>query len=155
MPRTDSASRVIPAAPEHVFAALVDEEARTTWLPPTGMSARFEHFDARPGGGYRLVLTYDEDTGQGKSGSNSDVVTVRFTAVEPPVRIVEVSQFTSDDPAFAGAMTITWSVEPDVEGALVTVTADDVPDGISKADHDAGLSSSLENLAAYVARRHH
>jgi uncharacterized protein YndB with AHSA1/START domain len=155
MPRRDSASRVIPATPEDVFAALADEEARVAWLPPKGMTGRFEQFDPRPGGGYRLVLTYDDDGGQGKSGSNTDVVNVRFAAVEPPVRIVEASEFISDDPAFAGTMTITWSVEPDTAGALVRVTADNVPDGISKSGHDAGLRSSLEKLAEYLAQRRH
>ncbi len=37
--------------------------------------------------------------------------------------------------------------------ARVTVTADNVPNGISKADHDAGMRSSLENLTAFVERR--
>ena len=83
------------------------------------------------------------------------MVNVRFAAVEPPVRIVEASEFISDDPAFAGTMTITWSVEPHTAGALVTVTADNVPDGISKSDHDAGLHSRLENLAEYLAQRRH
>jgi hypothetical protein len=31
----------------------------------------------------------------------------------------------------------------------VVVGADDVPDGINAADHAAGLSSSLDSLAAY------
>lgn len=153
MPRTDSASRTIAARPEDVFAALVDEEARVAWLPPEGMSGRFEEFDPRPGGGYRLVLTYDDEAARGKSGANTDVVDVRFTAVEPPARLVETSEFVSDDPAFTGTMTVTWTVEAVTEGTLVRVTADDVPDGISKADHDAGLSSSLENLAEHLARR--
>ena len=49
MPRRDSASRVIPATPEDVFAALADEEARVVWLPPKWMTGRFEQFDPRPG----------------------------------------------------------------------------------------------------------
>jgi len=32
----------------------------------------------------------------------------------------------------------------------VDIRADDVPDGINAADHAAGLSSSLDNLAASV-----
>jgi hypothetical protein len=32
----------------------------------------------------------------------------------------------------------------------VDIRAEDVPDGINAADHAAGLSSSLDNLAAYV-----
>ena len=50
MARTDTASLVIAAPPDRVYAALVDPEALTAWLPPDGMSRRFERFDARPGG---------------------------------------------------------------------------------------------------------
>jgi hypothetical protein len=34
----------------------------------------------------------------------------------------------------------------------VDIRADDVPDGINAADHAAGVSSSLDNLAASVER---
>src|SRR6476469_3282485 len=57
VPRTDTAFREIAAPPGRVFAALVDPDALAAWLPPGGMSARFERFDARPGGSYRMVLT--------------------------------------------------------------------------------------------------
>src|SRR6478736_130423 len=68
MPRTESASRVIRSTPAQVFVALVDEEALLQWLPPGGMSGRFERFDPRPGGSYRLVLTYEDgSSGSGKS----------------------------------------------------------------------------------------
>ena len=56
MPRTDKASRVTTAPPGRVWAALVDPEALLAWLPP-GMTGRFERFDARPDGSYRMVLT--------------------------------------------------------------------------------------------------
>ena len=59
MTRTDVASRVIATPPDRVFAALLDRDALMAWLPPGGMTARFERFDPRPGGSYRLVLTYD------------------------------------------------------------------------------------------------
>jgi hypothetical protein len=52
------------------------------------MTARFERFDPRPGGSYRLVLTYSgESHGPGKAGADSDVVDVRFvdiTAADVP-----------------------------------------------------------------------
>jgi hypothetical protein len=35
----------------------------------------------------------------------------------------------------------------------VTVTEENVPSGISKADHDAGLKSSLGHLADVVERQ--
>lgn len=37
MTRTDTASRVIAASVETVYAALVDPEALIVWLPPHGM----------------------------------------------------------------------------------------------------------------------
>jgi hypothetical protein len=49
-------------------------------------------------------------------------------------------------------MTMTWAVTAVNEGTRVDIVADDVPDGISAADHAAGLNSSLENLAAYLDR---
>ncbi len=58
--------------------------------------------------------------------------------------------FASDDPAFAGTMTMTWAVQAVGGGTRVEITADDVPDGISADDHAAGLSSSLDNLARHV-----
>lgn len=71
MARTDMASRVIAAPPARVYAALVDPEALTAWLPPDGMSGRFERFDAQPGRSYRLVLTYaDASTARGKATAN-------------------------------------------------------------------------------------
>ena len=134
-----------------VYAALVDPEALTTWLPPTGMTGRFERFDLRPGGSYRLVLTYeDASSAPGKSTADSDVVEGRFVDVEPGVRVVQAVDFESDDPALAGTMTMTWSVSDVEGGTLVDFRADDVPTGISAEDHAAGLASSLANLAAYV-----
>lgn len=154
MPRTDRASRVIAAPPERVFAAFVDPEALAAWLPPQGMTARFERFDLRPGGSYRLVLTYaDASGGPGKARPDADVVEARFVEVVPDVRVVQAVEFVSDDPAFAGTMRMTWEVTAAGAGSRVTITADDVPDGISPEDHAAGIASSLENLAAYVEGR--
>lgn len=150
MGRTDSASRVVGAAPDAVFAALLDARSRERWLPPTGMTGRFDWFDPRPGGGYRLVLTYDSPAGVGKSGEDSDVAEVRFVVVEPG-RVVEEADFVSDDPRFAGTMTITWTIDKRETGSLVSVTAADVPVGIGKADHEVGLASTLANLAAHLA----
>jgi uncharacterized protein YndB with AHSA1/START domain len=42
MRRTDTAVRVISAPPDRVFAALTDPEALVVWLPPDGMTGRFE-----------------------------------------------------------------------------------------------------------------
>ena len=58
--------------------------------------------------------------------------------------------FVSDDPAYAGTMTMTWEVTAVDGGDALDIRADDVPDGISADDHAAGLASSLANLAAHL-----
>ena len=125
----------------------------TAWLPPDGMTGRFERFDPRPGGSYRLVLTYtDASHAAGKATADSDIVEARFVDIVPGVRVVQAVDFVSDDPAFAGTMTMTWEVTAVDGGTRVDITADDVPDGISAEDHAAGLASSLANLADYLDR---
>jgi uncharacterized protein YndB with AHSA1/START domain len=151
MARTDTASRVIAAPPDRVYAALVDPEALVAWLPPDGMSGRFERFDARAGGSYRLVLTYaDASAAPGKATADSDIVEARFVDMVPGVRVTQAVDFESEDPAYAGTMTMTWELTPGDTGTRVTIRAEDVPEGISAADHAAGLGSSLANLAAYL-----
>ena len=150
MSHRDVGRATIDAPPSEVFAALVDAEARTVWLPPANMSGRFDWFDARPGGGYRLTLTYDDSATRGKSMDNADVVEVRFTVIDEPRQLVEEADFVADDPNLAGTMTLTWSLDPVGRGTLVTITATDVPDGIASKDHAAAFTSTLSNLEKYV-----
>jgi uncharacterized protein YndB with AHSA1/START domain len=152
MPRTDTASRVVAAPPARVFASFVDRASLVEWLPPDGMTARFEHFDPRPGGSYRLVLTYDDPRARGKATPSSDVVEARYVDIVPGTRVVQAVDFVSDDPSFAGTMTMTWEVADVDGGTRVDITADNVPDGISAEDHAAGLASSLANLARHLER---
>lgn len=99
-----------------------------------------------------MRLTYAEapESG-GKSGADSDVVDVRFVEIAPDDRVVQAVEFESDDPSFAGTMTMTWTVTAvSTGGTRVDIRADDVPPGISADDHVDGLRSSLTNLATYL-----
>jgi uncharacterized protein YndB with AHSA1/START domain len=149
--RTDCAVRFLRAKPEAVYRAFVEPEALLAWLPPPGMRGEMLYFDARPGGGYRMRLTY-VDGGEGKSSADSDLVEVRFEALEPRRRIVQSAEFDSDDPAFAGTMQMTWSFDRYDAGTRVTIICRNVPPGIDRAEHDAGLQGSLANLARLVER---
>jgi uncharacterized protein YndB with AHSA1/START domain len=151
MERTDAASRGIAAPPAQVFAALLDRDALMAWLPPKGMTASFEQFDPRPGGWYRLVLTYaDASRAPGKATPEADLIEARYIDIVPDVRIVQAVDFVSLDPAFAGTMTMTWEVSAVEAGTRVDIVAADVPDGISAEDHAAGLASSLATLAEHL-----
>lgn len=149
--RTDSASRIIRAAPEAVYRAFASAEAWTVWLPPAGMTATIEEFDFRPGGHYRLALTYRRPgPGEGKTLPGTDVVEGRFVELVDNRKMVQEAEFVADDPAFAGVMTMTWSLAPVPEGTEVTIVAENVPPGIRAEDHDEGLRSTLSNLAAFA-----
>lgn len=147
--RTDLASRCVRATPQVIYRAFTDPAALVAWLPPKGMRARLERFDLRAGGGYRMVLTYEDPAARGKASADSDIVEVRFTEIVPNERIVQQVEFVSDDPAFAGTMTMTWQLAAMPEGTEVTVRCENVPPGIGKEEHDAGLRSTLANLAAF------
>lgn len=147
------ASCVIAVPPRKVYDALVDPDALATWLPPSGMTGKLERFDPRPGGSYRMVLTYVEvPASGGKTTADTDIVEVRFVDLIRGARVVQAVDFVSDDPAYAGTMTMTWEVAAVDGGSRVDITADGVPDGISAEDHAAGLRSSLENLARFLVR---
>lgn len=150
--RTHSASRLVRAAPEKIYDAFMTPQAMVAWRPPEGMKARIFEFDPREGGGFRMALEYESDAHDlpGKSSDHADIVQGRFGALVPGRRIVEHVEFESEDPAFAGTMTVTTTLEPVVGGTRVTVRCDDVPEGISESDHKAGIASSLENLARFT-----
>lgn len=148
---THSASRVVHAEAERVFAALVDADALLRWLPPQGMTGHFERFDARTGGSYRLVLSYGPGgAGAGKTTADSDVVEVRFVELVPGVRVVEAVDFVADDDAFAGTMTMTWALSAAGSSTRVEIRAENVPPGIGAEEHTEGMASSLANLAAFL-----
>jgi uncharacterized protein YndB with AHSA1/START domain len=152
--KIDSGSRLIRADAAAIYNAYINPADRVRWLPPTGMNGRIDIFDPRPGGQYRIVLTYDPgaQSSQGKTTEDADVVHGRFLELVPNQRTVQSVQFESDDPRFAGEMIMTWLLTPATEGTTVQTTAENVPEGISPSDHAAGFAASLANLAAFVER---
>lgn len=153
MNRTDRGSRRIEAEPGRIYQAMTDPQAIVSWRPPKGMKGEMLAFDAREGGAYRMALIYEDQSIQGKSSSNVDVVEGRFQELVPGKRMVEVVTFESDDPAFACEMTITTTLTPIPGGTDVQIVCENVPSGISAADHEAGLTSTLQNLATYTEGR--
>lgn len=150
--RIDAASRVINASPQRIYQAYIDPGALAVWLPPKGMTARIDAYDPQEGGSYQFVLTHDhrDHSTPGKTSKDSDVVRGRFVELIPNQRIVQTVVFESEDPAFAGEMRMTWTLTPVSEGTDVAVRCEQVPRGIGHEDHQVGLASTLENLAAFI-----
>lgn len=147
-------SRVINAQRETLYRAFLDPDALAVWLPPGEMTGEIYKFDARTGGGYRMSLFYpsSDTTHRGKTGEREDSVSVRFVELTPPSRIVEAVTFNSDDPSFAGEMTLTVTFDEVEGGTNVTILCANIPPGILPEDNDAGSRESLEKLARYVDR---
>ncbi|HWU74499.1 MAG TPA: SRPBCC family protein [Sphingomonas sp.] len=149
--RTDIGARVIRASPQAIYDAFIDPDLQARWLPPEGMTGKFDLFEPWPGGRYRMTLTFTgaHDTA-GKSSADADRVEGRLVELIPGERIVQTADFESDNPAYAGTMTMTWTLQAVAEGTEVKITARDVPSGISAEDHAQGLASTLANLADFV-----
>ena len=155
MPRIDHASRTINAPQEAVFDAFLTEDAVAQWLPPKGAKASFEAFDPRPGGDFKMTLVFETGgKAKRKTTPDSDTVNGEFLSIDYPNSIVQQFAFQSDDRGFAGVMTMSWLFSKSGGGTRVEVSASDVPKGISPGDHQRGMNSSLENLAAYVESKH-
>jgi uncharacterized protein YndB with AHSA1/START domain len=149
--RTDTASRLMSASPGQIYSAFAEPGAIERWLPPRGMVGTMLHFDFREGGSYRMRLKYTEpNQGTGKTSPDSDEVKVRLTRLNAGRLIEQKIVFESDDPAFSGVMRMIWTFQSERDGTLVTVRAENVPSGIRPEDHEIGMKSSLENLAAFV-----
>ncbi len=150
--RVDRAVRWMRAPAGSIYRALTTRDAVQTWLPPAGARGLVHEFEPRPGGPMRITLTFETsgETGAGKSSENTDVVEGEFLELVPDQLVRQRFTFVSDDPAFAGAMVMTWRLTPRNGGAEVEITAEDVPPGIRPEDHQQGMQSSLANLAKFV-----
>lgn len=151
MARVDAAAKLIDAPAPRLYQAFSQPGAMERWLPPQGMTGEMVEFDFREGGHYRMRLRYREQQHTpGKTSADTDEVCVKLTKLIANELIVQSVAFESDDVQFAGEMKISWSFTPAEGGTLVEVRCEDVPEGIRPEDHEAGLNSTLRNLAAFA-----
>lgn len=151
--RVDSGSRFIMASPNAIYQAYLDPQAIATWRPPEGMRCEILEFEPHEGGKLRMAYLYTAaHPVAGKTSEDADVFEGRFTELVPDKRIVEVVEFESEDPAFAGEMSITTLLVPGTGGTQVTVLCENVPPGIRRDDHLQGINSSLKNLADFTEK---
>ena len=118
-----------------------------------GASATLKVFEPRVGGTFRMKLVFADPHAQGKTNDDTDVVDGIFEQLIPGQLVTQRFKFVSDNPDFAGSMTMRWTLEREGDGTRVTVSAENVPRGISPSDHKKGIESSLQNLASYLGPR--
>ncbi|MGW0431231.1 SRPBCC domain-containing protein [Micromonospora sp. NPDC003197] len=140
----------VHAARPAIYRALLDPEAIAQWRVPAGMSSHVHEFDAREGGCFRVSLAYDAPDQAGKSTSHTDTYHGHFQKLVPDEQVVEVLEFETADPTYAGTMTMTTTLTDADGGTDVLVVHEGIPDGVSAADNETGTRMALANLARLV-----
>ena len=148
--RSTRVTRRIGAPRSSVYAVLIDADAVARWKVPDGMTAEVHAFDGREGGTFRISLTYETSTDAGKSSAHTDTYRGRFVELVRNERVVEIDEFETSDPAFAGEMTITITLADSDGGTDVLAVHEGLPAGVSISDNEAGWQSSLARLATLV-----
>jgi uncharacterized protein YndB with AHSA1/START domain len=133
--------RVLRAAPERVYRAFLDADAKAKWLPPNGFTGKVHHLDARVGGTYKMSFT---NFGAGKSHSFGG----RFLELTPHERIRYTDEF--DDPNLPGEIQVTVALKSVSCGTDLTVVQEGVPDVIPPEACYLGWQESLALLAKLV-----
>src|SRR5437899_2431887 len=139
-------SRHVNAPRASVYRALLDAGAVARWMVPTGTISHVHAFDPREGGSFRILLTYDEPTGTGKTTAHTDTYHGRFVKLVTNEQVVEVVEFETTDPALRGEMTITFMLADATGGTNVFATHDDLPPGVPPA---CGRASNARTRAGW------
>jgi uncharacterized protein YndB with AHSA1/START domain len=150
MSHSTEVSVEVAAPPAAVYRALLDGDAVARWRVPDDMTGEVHEWEPRVGGRFRVSLTY-AGSEAGKSGGHTDTYAGRFVELVPDERVVEVTEFETDDPALRGVMTMTTTIAPSAGGSTVTVRHVGVPDAVSPADNEVGTRMALAKLAALLS----
>ena len=143
--------RHIRAPRSRVYAALTTAADVQRWMVPDNMSSVVHEFDARPGGRFRVSLTYT-DQSTGKSAPHTDTYHGVFTELVPNERVVQTIEFETTKPEMQGTMTLTIALLDDLGGTRVSARHTGLPRGVKPADNQLGWTMSLKKLAALCER---
>ena len=141
MPNTIRLHRVLRAAPEKIYRAFLDPEAKAKWLPPNGFTGKVHEMDARVGGSYRMSFT-NFGTGQSHSFGGT------YSALVPHELIRYTDKF--EDPNMPGEMHVTVKLKKVSCGTEVSIVQEGVPDVIPAEMCYLGWQESLILLAKLV-----
>jgi uncharacterized protein YndB with AHSA1/START domain len=141
MPNTVRFHRVLRAAPEKVYRAFLDPDAKVKWLPPYGFTARMHQHDAKVGGTYQMSFT-NFSTGHRHSFGG------KYVELIPNELLRYSDKF--DDPKMRGEMYITVTLKKVMCGTEINIVQENLPDMIPPEFCYLGWQESLQQLAKLV-----
>jgi uncharacterized protein YndB with AHSA1/START domain len=133
--------RVLRAAPEKVYRAFLEPEAKVKWLPPNGFTAKVHHLEAKVGGTYKMSFT-NFTTGQSHSFGGE------YVELTPYERIRYTDRF--DDPNLPGEMKVTITLTQVSCGTELDIVQEGVPAVIPAEACYLGWQESLILLGKLV-----
>ena len=133
--------RVVRAAPEKIYRAFLDPEAKVKWLPPNGFTGKVHHLEAKVGGTYKMSFT-NFNTGAAHSFGGE------YRELTPHERIRYTDKF--DDPNLPGEMVTTITLREVSVGTEINVVQEGVPEAIPPEACYLGWQESLKHLARLV-----
>ncbi len=133
--------RVLRTAPEKVYRAFLDADAKAKWLPPYGFTCKVHHLDAKVGGSYKMSLTNFTTGGSHAFGG-------KYLELVPGERIRYTDKF--DDPNLPGEMLTTITLKKVSCGTELNVVQEGLPDVIPPEACYLGWQESLAQLALLV-----
>jgi len=141
MPNSVQFHRVLRAAPEKVYRAFLDADAKAKWLPPNGFTCRVHHMDAKVGGTYKMSFT-NFTTGHSHSFGGT------YVELTPHERIRYTDRF--DDPNLPGEMQTTVTMKKVSVGTELRILQEGLPAAIPPEACYLGWQESLTQLAHLV-----
>jgi len=141
MPNSVQFHRVLRAAPEKVYRAFLDADAKAKWLPPNGFTCRVHHMDAKVGGTYKMSFT-NFTTGHSHSFGGT------YIELTPHERIRYTDRF--DDPNLPGEMQTTVTMKKVSVGTELSILQEGLPTAIPPEACYLGWQESLTQLAHLV-----
>ena len=141
MPNSVQFHRVLRAAPEKVYRAFLDADAKAKWLPPNGFTCRVHHMDAKVGGTYKMSFT-NFTTGHSHSFGGT------YVELIPHERIRYTDRF--DDPNLPGEMQTTVTMKKVSVGTELNILQEGLPAAIPPEACYLGWEESLTQLAHLV-----
>jgi len=133
--------RRLKAPPARVFEAWTDPAQLMRWFGPAGAEMLEAKVELVVGGRFYARFV--------SPGPETDVVEGRYLEIEPHRRLA-IDWFWASNPE-EGRSLLTVEIEPDGDGALLTLTHARLMDEPTRDGHRDGWSGSLDRLEAALA----